>query len=426
VGQASGAPAVANEHPEPRAVVPLPSQASSARVSPRRDHVTHEEKTVPDAAIPASVTEPLRGDTKPEIRAPAEVESPAAPPAERPQPLEERSQPVAEPSAPLLESPPPHEERPLPSEERPPSHEEHAPSHEEHAPSHEEHAPPFAQHPEPPAQTAERTTDPEAHDASEVTTRIEQVAANQGAPATAPAASLSPDTDRDLGPQAFVASQVTPIVSSPDETIQIRESMPSVRALPSPVPEQADDTRRVTPLRSEADIDRVLEGEPTLPLVTRSGRPGAQPSSRPPTRSESVVSSRVQPRSRRPEDIASPDEPTATVRMPRESADRSNVYALIAAALIANALVIAGIAHAIASVSVQRTVIERVVPGPCPQCPVCPPPAATQAPATPMTGIAPSPEAPDAGAVRPGRPPRPVRVRPAVVRRPVRAAPTLP
>jgi hypothetical protein len=379
----------------------------------RRDHVTHEEKTVPDAAIPASVTEPLRGDTKPEIKAPAEVETAAAPPSEAPAPPVSAPQPLAEPSAtPVEPQEPPVEPREPPGGvsqplEQPPQ--------------------PQPRPQEPSAHAVERTTDPDARDASEDTTRIEQVTANQGAPETGPAPSLSVDTDRDLGPQAFAASGLAPGAPSPDETVQIRESMPSVRALPSPVPEQADDTRRVTPLRSEADIDRVLEGEPTLPLVTRSARPAKPPtSSNAPVRHESVASSRVQPRSRRPEDLASPDEPTATVRVPREPSDRSNVYALIAAALIANALVIAGIAHAIASVSVQRTVIERVVPGPCPQCPVCPPPAAVQAPVAPVSGIAPAPEVFDAGTGRGGRPPRPVRVRPAVVRRPVRAAPTLP
>ncbi len=121
---------------------------------------------------------------------------------------------------------------------------------------------------------------------------------------------------------------------------------------------------------------------------------------------------------RSPDDIVFPDEPTGTVPVtparPRESLWRSPV--VVASIFLANAILIVGIAHAIALVA-NREPAVRLIQGPAPVCAPCAPCAACPPPA-PAPAPAPAPRPAPAARAVPAPAPRPVPTRRPVVRAP--------
>ncbi|MFO0605310.1 MAG: protein kinase [Polyangiales bacterium] len=144
-------------------------------------------------------------------------------------------------------------------------------------------------------------------------------------------------------------------------------------------------------------------GPSTLPPPSQpqaSAAPGASASSpRAPGPEASELATRKAKRGHRgPEEIAFPDEPTSTVPVspprPQESLWRSPI--VVASIFLANAILIVGVAHAIALVA-NREPAVRVVQGPapvcapCAPCAACPPPPPAAMPSTPAVHPAPAP-----------------------------------
>jgi len=278
-------------------------------------------------------------------------------------------------------------------------------------------------------------------------------------PAPSPTLTIDPpspftnDLRATIEAQAPAPAEPTPRVDPPAQPLPqpvapphaAEPTAPAPQSLPQPAPlvaptplappPHAQPAPRPRPARSDPPPSDLFaappqspEMPPTMPLPAPAA-PAATPRAQAPAPKVSApvpapaaegaeAVTRKAPRAgRSPEAIAFPDEPTGTVPVtparPRESLWRSP--AVVASIFLANAILIVGIAHAIALVANREPAI-RVIQGPapvcapCASCAACPPPAApTLAPAarpTPAPRAAPAPT------------PRPAPVRRPAVRAP--------
>lgn len=235
--------------------------------------------------------------------------------------------------------------------------------------------------------------------------------------ATSPA--VSPE------PAARVHAATVPDLADAPQHVPPREvTSPRSVPAPAPVPVPAPaPSPAPAPTTAQSFAPPAAPFAPPAPAVSPGSSPGPltgtpfEPTAGPsPTRPN--FAPEEDPRWQR-----DPDEDTQVINIPAPKvASPSRSPVVIAAALVANAIAIAGIAHAIAWVQLERaapTVIQAppAVCAPCATCPttvcpptVCPPPTPAAVPAAPRVvapRVAPPPPRPPPTGLRPARAPAP-------------------
>jgi serine/threonine protein kinase len=241
-----------------------------------------------------------------------------------------------------------------------------------------------------------------------------------------------PDESAEPTPRIQAPVQPAPQPVAPPPAAEPPAPVPLVAPTPLAPQPHAQPAPRPRPARSDPPPTDLFaapppspEMPPTMPLpgpTAPAAAPRVQtpaprvtaPVPAPAPEATEAVTRKAPRAGRSPEAIAFPDEPTGTVPVtparPRESLWRSPV--VVASIFLANAILIVGIAHAIALVANREPAVRLIqgpapVCAPCAACAACPPPAApTPAAASPRP--APAPRAAPAPAPRPASVRRPV------------------
>ncbi|MEZ4391867.1 MAG: protein kinase [Polyangiales bacterium] len=329
--------------------------------------------------------------TRPEISVPSEVSQSAEPPPGDATPVEGTSSPEAEPPKPRFNQTTPGFMSPLPSAPASVSPQD------DPGDSELEPTPAFVSaHPAP---HAEPKTEPEhaVSDPPRAQTAVTQAFASMPAATGEPDASPPPPPSPPPGPLTGThfdpqPPQRQPLAAQP----HVQQPQPPQQALPSHQPPQPQPQAQQPQPQAQQPQPQAQQPQPYVPQPP----PPASPPEASPYGDFYA---------------AAPGEQTQILDIPApkpQPAGRSPL--VVAAALIANAIAIAGIAHAIAWVQISRaapTIVQAPAPT-CAPCASCPPP-----PVCPPTEASPPPTAPARAPTRVAAP-RPLGPRPAPAIRP--------